>query len=512
MLELRGITKQFGVTKALDDVSFTVNSGEVHALLGENGAGKSTLIRILSGDHRPDEGTAILDGQVIELSSPAAALAQGIGFIHQHQQFVPSRSVTENLRLGYGYTKRFGTIDWAEEHRQAHTVLDSLGIAIDPRTRMGDLEIHETQFVALARALSRKPRLLLLDEVTASLTAPEVSRLFAVLRKVVDTGVGVIYVSHRLEETFDLSAHVTVLRDGRHIETAPTSSLTRDRVCELIVGRAIQPSAITARPEDLHHTDPVLRVAGLGDDEAVHNAAFEVFPGEIVGIAGLVAAGKHDLVRLIFGDRRATTGTMQLDGQPFNPRHPADAIKAGVVMVTEDRSRDGYVPNFPLWKNVMLPWSRQFRRVGIVQLRRERRAAGAHVKRLRVKAPHLHSPMSELSGGNQQKAIMARWTAAEPRLLLLGDPTHGVDVGSRAEIYEIVRAVAANGAGVIVASEDLEELATISHRVLLMRSGRIVGEIAGDIDDAKILSGLLTTSNESGSDHHQERGHSVRDN
>lgn len=514
ILELRGITKRFDATMALDNVSFTVTPGEVHALLGENGAGKSTLIKVLAGDHRPDEGTILVNGQVVELSSPAAALAHGIGFIHQHQQFVPSRSVTENLRLGFGYTKRFGTIDWAEEHRQVRKTLDSLGIAIDPRTLMGDLAIHDRQFVALARALSRQPRLLLLDEVTASLTAPEVSRLFTIIRKAVGTGVGVVYVSHRLEETFDLSARVTVLRDGRHIETATTSSLTRDRLTELIVGRAIERSApTTARSADLGHTDPILRTAGSGDDEAVHDVTLEVFPGEIVGIAGLVAAGKHELARMIFGDRKCPTGTMELDGQPYAPRHPADAIKAGVVMVTEDRSRDGFIPSFALWKNVTLPWTRQFRRAGIVQLKRERQAAGTHVRRLRVKASSLDSAMSELSGGNQQKAILARWTATQPRVLLLGDPTHGVDVGSRVEIYEIVRAVAASGAGVIVVSEDLEELATISHRVLLMRGGRIVGEINdGDVDAARILSGLLTTVTESGNDHHQERGHHVRHN
>jgi len=495
VLELRGVTKRFGATTAVDGVSFSVDAGEVHALLGENGAGKSTLIKVLAGDHRPDAGTVLLDGQELELASPAAALANGIGVIHQHQQFVPSLSVAENLRLGFGYAKRLGRIDWPEEYRQVHDTLSALGIDIDPRTRMADLAVHERQFVALARALSRQPRLLLLDEVTASLTAPEVSRLFDVIRKVTATGVGVVYVSHRLEETFDLSTRVTVLRDGRFVETAATAALTRERLTELIVGRAMD-RLPPPRARSFQELDdvPVLRMTGVGDDSAVHDVTLEVGVGEIVGIAGLVGAGKHDLNRMIFGDRRYTRGFMELHGRRYSPRHPADAIKAGVVMVTEDRNLDGYIPTFALWKNVTLPWARRFRRAGVLRLRSEKQAAAHDVQRLRVKTPSLASGMDELSGGNQQKAILARWTSAQPRLLILGDPTHGVDVGSRAEIYEIIRAVAANGAGVIVASEDLEELAAISNRVLLMRRGRIVGEVDGgvEMDDASILSALLS--------------------
>lgn len=493
-LQVIGVTKTFGAITALNDVSFDVRAGEVHALLGENGAGKSTLIKVLAGAHPPDSGSVELDGESIQFGSPADSIASGIGFIHQNQEFVPALSVMENMGLGLGYPKKHGVIDWATGFRQANEALKSLGLDINPRTRMRDLETHERQFVALCRALTLRPKLLLLDEVTASLTAPEVSRLFDVVRRVAESGVGVVYVSHRLDEILQIADRVTVLRDGKHITTTSTGSLDRARLAELIVGRPVEQVA-SERGGDLVTSEadkPVLRTCGVSDGDMVHGVDLDLYPGEIVGVAGLVGAGKHDLTRLLYGATKSISGTMELNGAKYAPKHPAEAIRRGVVMVTEDRGRDGYIPRFTLWKNVTLPWTRRFERAGVLSLRRERNTATADLTRLRVKAPSANSSMSELSGGNQQKVILARWTAAQPQVLLLGDPTHGVDVGSRAEIYAILRKVARDGAAVLVASEDLEELAAISHRVILMRHGRLVGELRGeDIEESAILSGLL---------------------
>jgi ABC-type sugar transport system ATPase subunit len=496
VLEVRGLSKSFGSVRALQDVDWELRPGEIHALLGENGAGKSTLIRILAGDHVRDAGELLLDGAPVAFAHPQEALAAGIAFVHQIPAFVPSLSITENLRLGLPPERR-GLIDWRAEHAAAAAALAEVGVHVDPRTRLEALGPHERQLVALARGLARHPRVLVLDEITAPLTEPEVELLHGVVRGLRDRGVAIVYVSHRLEEVLAIADRVTVLRDGRRVATEPMAGLTRRRLAELIVGRDVDELfARDARAGRATSDEPLLTVDRLGRDGGV---SLTLRAGEIVGLAGLAGSGRSRLLRCLFGAQHAEQGEMLLGGEPYAPRHPADAIGAGVGMVTEERLVDGFVDQLTVGQNITLPWLARFRRHGLLRLRQERTAATRLAERLRVRTPSVTARMAELSGGNQQKAILARWTAGDLRVLLLDEPTHGVDIGSKAEIYAIVREHAARGVGVVVASSELEELEALCDRVLLLRAGRAVGELRAEaITKEAVLHGLLLNDHEDG--------------
>jgi ABC-type sugar transport system ATPase subunit len=493
-LQISEVVKAFDAVLALDRVSFEMEAGEVHALLGENGAGKSTLIRLLAGVFPPDSGEIGLDGNEFRPSHPREAIDHGIACVHQTPLFVPNFSVTENLLLGLPYDeRRAGLIDWASEHRQARAALAEVGLYLDPRTRLADLELHERQFVALARSLQQRPRVLLLDEITASLAEPEVKRLYEVVRGLRDEGVAVVYVSHRLEEVFEIADRATVLRDGRHIATRPVRDLTHRKLTELIVGRDLEEVIPQRQARGEHaHGKPVLVARGIGDGEQTSGISFDLHAGEIVGLAGLAGSGQSSLLRLLFGAERLREGEMLIEGTPYSPRHPSDAIGAGLAMVTEDRHYDGLVLNMPVWKNTTLPWVTRFRRRLLLRLNGERAEAAEQTRRLGVRMPSIDATMALLSGGNQQKVVLAKWISGSPRILVLDEPTHGVDIGSRYEIYDIVRELAARGVAIIVASTDLEELETLCDRVLLLRGGRLVGGLSGsDVTEESILGRLL---------------------
>jgi ABC-type sugar transport system ATPase subunit len=493
-LQLSEVVKNFDAVLAVDAVSFEVQGGEVHALLGENGAGKSTLIRLLAGDYPPDSGEIRLDGREFRPSHPREAIEHGIACVHQTPLFVPNFSVTENLLLGLPYEqRRAGFIDWASEHRQAQKALAEVGLALDPSTRLADLELHERQFVALARALRQEPRVLMLDEITASLAEREVRRLYEVVRRVRDEGVAVVYVSHRLEEVFDIADRATVLRDGRHIATSSVDGLTHRKLTELIVGRDIE-DVISQRQTASRHRDgePVLVARNIGDGKQTSDISFELRAGEILGIAGLAGSGQSSVLRMLFGADRVREGNMSLEGGPYSPRHPSEAIEAGVAMVTEDRHHDGLVQSLPVWQNTTLPWVTRFRRGILLRLHTERVAAEKQTRRLGVRMPSIDATMSLLSGGNQQKVVLAKWISGSPRMLILDEPTHGVDIGSRYEIYDIVKGLAARGVAIIVVSSEFEELETLCDRVLLLRAGRLLGELSdSDVTEDRILSRLL---------------------
>ena len=495
-MQLSEVIKAFDVVLALDRVSFEVEAGEVHALLGENGAGKSTLIRLLAGAYPPDSGEIRLDGSEFRLAHPREAIDHGIACVHQTPLFVPNFSVTENLLLGLSYDqRRAGFIDWASEHRQARAALAEIGLSLDPRTRLADLELHERQFVALARTLQQKPRVLLLDETTASLAEPEVKRLYEVVRRLRDEGVAVVYVSHRLEEVFDIADRATILRDGRHISTRPVDELTHRKLTELIVGRDIEVVISQRQATTEHgHGEPVLVARGIGDGEETSDISFDLHAGEILGLAGLAGSGQSGILRLLFGAERSREGDMLIEGRPYSPRHPSDAIEAGLAMVTEDRHYDGLVPNMPVWQNTTLPWVTRFRRGLLLRLHGERAEAAEQTRRLGVRMPSIDATIALLSGGNQQKVVLAKWMSGSPRILVLDGPTHGVDIGSRYEIYDIVRGLAARGVAIILASTEFEELETLCDRVLLLRGGRLVGELSGsDVTEDRILGRLLAT-------------------
>ena len=496
LLDVVGVSKSFEAVRAVDDVSVEFKGGEVHALLGENGAGKSTLVRLIAGDHGPDSGEIRLDGEVLHLAHPREAFRRGIACVHQTPAFVLALSVTENLFLGLPFDqRRGGMIDWAAEHRAAEDALSRVGLSLDPHMRLADLAPHERQFVALARALQHNPRVMLLDEITAALPKPEVQTLYEIIRHVRSRGVAVVYVTHRLEEVFDIADTATVLRDGKVIATEPTRELNERKLTEHIVGREISKvipelQAATSEPG----SGAILTARNVGDGHTVAGVSFEIHPGEVLGIAGLAGAGQTELLRLIFGAEDLAEGEMLLEGKPYSPKHPAEAIERQVAMVTEDRHTDGICKNLPIWQNVTLPWVARFRRNGLLRLGAERRTAAERANRFRVRMPSVDASMGQLSGGNQQKVILAKWVPGAPRLLILDEPTHGVDIRSRYEIYELIRDLAAEGVGIILASSEFEELEILCDRVLALRFGRVIAELRGsDVNEHLVLSTLLAT-------------------
>lgn len=494
-LELENVSKSFDAVLAVDEVSVDFRGGEIHALLGENGAGKSTLIRLMAGDHQPDAGEIRLDGDSLSFAHPQEALDQGIACVHQTPMFAPNLSVTENLFLGHPYSqRRAGLIDWAAEHREARAALSKVGLSLNPHRRLRDLAPHERQFVALARALQHEPGVMLIDEITAALAEPEVRMLYELIRQVRDRGVAVVYVTHRLEEVFAIAERATVLRDGRHIATEPVEGLTERRLTELIVGRDIDELISEPQPSASRQTsDSILVARGIGDGEETFGISFDLRPGEVLGIAALAGSGRSRLLRLLFGAEPLRQGEMLLGGRRYAPSHPADAIASGVAMLTEDRHHDGFVKNLPVWKNITLPWLRRFRRRGVLHLRAERASAAEQADRFGVRMPSIDASMSQLSGGNQQKVCLAKWVSESPRVLILDDPTHGVDIRSRYEIYDLIRKLAAQGVGIIVASSEFEELEILCGRVLLLRAGRVMAELGGaDVNEDMILSRLLS--------------------
>jgi ABC-type sugar transport system ATPase subunit len=496
VLSFSGISKSFGATLAIDNVSFALEAGEIHALVGENGAGKSTLIRVLAGDHQPDAGEIRIGGDIVRFADPSSALRQGVGFVHQIPGFVLNLSVTENLLLGNAFThRRLGLIDWSAEHRAARRDLESVGLTVDPRVAVETLLPHERQLVAVARAMKRGVRVLVLDEVTASLSEPEVRILHAHIRALKDRGIAILYVSHRLEEIFRLADRVTVMRDGRHVATLPVPGLTQGDLIDLIVGAQGKERRHDGASQNglsaASGAAPILSVRDFGDDK-LKNLSFDLAPGEVLGIAGLGGSGRSRLLRMLYGLQSHTTGEMALAGEAVRFKNASEALAAGLGLLTEDRIADGFVSAMPIWQNITLPWAARFSRHGLLKPRQERASAAENAARMGVKMASVGGSMAQLSGGNQQKAIFARWTLGAPRVLLLDEPTHGVDVRSKGQIYGIIRQLAAQGVAAIVVTSELEEFEALCDRVLLLRGGRIVTELRrGHMSKEAILHQLL---------------------
>jgi ABC-type sugar transport system ATPase subunit len=493
VLAFHAVTKSFGPTVAVNNVSFDVRRGEIHGLVGENGAGKSTLVRVLAGDHLPDSGEIVLAGGPVRFTHPSQAMEHGIGFVHQIPMFVPNLSVTENLLLGVPFARRrAGLIDWRAEHRAARDDLGKVGLSVDPHATLETLGTHERQLVAVARALKRRPQVLVLDEVTAALSEPEVKVLHDQLRRLRHRGVSMIYISHRIEEIFQITDRVTVLRDGKHIVTIPTPGLTRKALARFIVGGDVdylfekKPMAIAAR-----EAAPRLAVRGLSDDKLT-DISFDLHQGEILGLCGLGASGRTRLLHALFGARPYLKGKIIVDGKQRTYRDVSDSLHTGIAMVTEDRIKDGFVDTLPIWQNITLPWGRRFSRWGFLDLGEERRKAKELAVRLGVRMPAITALMTQLSGGNQQKALFARWITGPVRTLLLDEPTHGVDIRSKGQIYDIIRDLAASGVAILLVSSELEEIEALCHRALLLHRGQIIGELRGnEISKDFILQTLL---------------------
>lgn len=473
LLEVRGLTKSFPGVVALSEVDLRVQPGEVLALVGENGAGKSTLIKILGGVFAPDAGDIRLDQRSIRLASPSAAQQAGIGIIFQELNLVPSLSARENIFLGHEH----GSSLWlspARERREAAAVLERLGADIDPDCRCRELTIAQQQLVEIAKALVRQTRIMIMDEPSAALTPTETKRLFRIIDELKSRGIGVIYVSHRLDEVFRVADRVTVLRDGRHVATAPTAEFTRASLIEKMVGRALLTEfprrAVTIGP-------PRLVVSGLTRQGAVRDVSFTIHRGEILALTGLVGAGRTETARLVFGADRADRGSIHLDGTPLRIRQPSDAIAAGICLLTEDRKSQGLHLGLTALHNFGLPNLRRFAPWGWIDGRRERDRFKQYVDQLRIRLRDPNQIVATLSGGNQQKVVLAKWLERHAEVILFDEPTRGIDVGAKHEIYLLMNQLAAQGKAILMISSELPEVLGMADRVLVMHAGRVTGEI-----------------------------------
>jgi len=476
LLRASGISKWYAGVRALADATFELLPGEVHALVGENGAGKSTLVKIVTGAVVPDEGTIEIDDHAVAIASPRAAKSLGIAAIYQQPALFPELTVAENIALGVERSGLWGHIDWHARRRRATELLARVGAAIDPDAEAGGLTMPQQQLVEIARALGADARILILDEPTASLSSEDTRTLFEAIRSLRSHGVGMIYISHRLEELPEIADRVTVLRDGRTIDTRPMTDVDRQELIRMMVGREL--SAVFPK-RDVSPGDVALELRGLCCAAAnVVDVDLTVRAGEIVGLAGLVGAGRTGLARAVFGVSPLDAGEIRLNGRSILVREPADAIAAGIAYVPEDRRRHGVIPELSVAANVTLASLDAISRIASLDFDSEREIAARFVDQLGVKTSSLHAPVATLSGGNQQKVALSRWLATKPSVLILDEPTQGVDVGAKSEIHALMTDLAAEGVAILMISSELPEILGMSDRVVVMRGGRIAGELA----------------------------------
>ena len=470
---MEGISKSFPGVQALRDVQFEVQGGEVHALVGENGAGKSTLMRILGGVHQRDAGEIHLRGQPVEIPSPVHARMLGISIIHQELNQVPALPVAENIFLGREPRRAGGFVDWKTMYARANTLLQDLGLPIDPRRRLGTLTVAEQQLVEIAKALSVEADLVIMDEPTAALTVEETERLFRFIRDLRPRGVGIVYITHRLEEIFTIADRVTVLRDGQYVGTYAIGELTMDGLIRLMVGRQLTEKF---PKEPVAAGAPVLEVRGLTSGGRFTDVSFTVHRGEILGIAGLIGSGKAAVAHAIFGAIPVDSGEILVDGHPITIRSPSEAIAHGIGLVTEDRKRLGLVLGMSVTANITLPALPELETAGFVRRREEAVRVTQAIRDLDMAVASPDQPARNLSGGTQQKVVVAKWLQTGARVLLLVEPTRGIDVGAKVEMYRLMVALARRGVGIVMISSELPEILGMSDRILVMHEGRITGE------------------------------------
>jgi len=474
LLSLTGVSKSFAGVRALRGVSFDLRPGEVHALLGENGAGKSTLVKIVTGAHRPDEGTIRAGGKTLDRADPLLARALGIAPIYQQPALFPDLSVAENLALGREAGGAWRRIAWGERRRHAQALLARVGARIDLDTRAGALRMAEQQLVEIARALGTNARVLLMDEPTAALAEPEAERLFELMAELVAQGVGIVYISHRLPEVLRIASRVTVLRDGALVATREVAGLDEAELIRLMVGRELT-AVFPKRP--VPRGGVTLEARGLRcAASGVRDVSFRLHAGEILGLAGLVGSGRTELARVLFGLTPADGGEIVLGGQAARLDSPGRAVSRGLAYVPEDRRRHGVIPEMSVAANVTLAVLRRIARP-FLEARRERPLAAGFVERFAIKTPSLDTPVGHLSGGNQQKVALARWLATKPTVLILDEPTQGVDVGAKAEIHRLMVDLAEEGLAILMISSELPEVLGMSDRIAVMREGTIVGTL-----------------------------------
>lgn len=477
VLEMRQIGKTFPGVVALDDVNFELRRGEVHILLGENGAGKSTLMKILSGAYQKSAGQIILDSREVEIKNPKHAQTLGISTIYQEFNLIPHLSVGENIFLGREPARLPGFINQRAIFQNAKHALRALGLDLNPWNLVRELRVAEQQMVEVAKALSLDARILIMDEPTAALTEHEIVELFTAIRRLKEKGVSIIYISHRIEELFEIGDRVTVLRDGHSVGTYDVRGTSKSELIRLMVNRELTE---LFPKEKAPIGQEILRVDGLSTKGFLKDISFSLHKGEVLGIAGLLGAGRTELARAIFGLDKITSGTIRINGANQKIGSPRTAINSGIGFLTEDRKSQGLVLTLSVERNLCLSSIEKFSKWGVMDTRQERRAAGRYVNELRIKTPSLDQKVLFLSGGNQQKVVLSKWLCSQAEVFIFDEPTRGVDVGAKAEIYQLMNRLAAEGVAIIMISSELLEVLGMSDRILVMRAGQIAGEFSAE--------------------------------
>lgn len=487
LIRLEKISKAFAGIHALRSVDFDLNAGEVHALCGENGAGKSTLMRVLGGEMRPDAGQILLDGTPIRFSGPTDAIGRGISVIHQEMALAPDLTVAENIFLG----ALPAAINWPGLRERARKVIERLGFDISPSDQVSDLSVAHQQVVEIAKALSRDARVIVFDEPTAVLSTGDARRLLKIIDDLRSQGVGVVYISHRLDEVYQIADRITVMKDGARVDTVEPKAVPVDELIRMMVGRPLS-RLFGERPERQVGAE-VLRVEGLSLPNGVRDVSFTLSKGEVLGLGGLVGSGRTELARAIFGADPISSGSMTLNGRPYHPRSPGRAVKAGVGLVPEDRKGQGIVLEMAIRKNVTMAKTEPVTLAGFFRPKAERLRVQELIERLRIKLGSMNNPVSSLSGGNQQKVVLAKWFNVDPDVIIFDEPTRGVDVGAKAEIYTLINRLASAGKAVIVISSEHAELFGLCDRIMVMGEGRLRGELQSeDFTEEKLLTLSMT--------------------
>ncbi|MFC5449890.1 sugar ABC transporter ATP-binding protein [Paenibacillus aestuarii] len=476
VLSMQGISKSFSGVTVLNNVNIDLYKGEVHALMGENGAGKSTLMKIMAGIHRPDTGSIVYRERNTAWHNAMEAREHGISVIHQELNLSPNITIGENVLMGTRFPRnKFGMVDWKQVHQRARTLLQSIGSELDPRAYVSTLSVAQQQMVEIARALSIEAEVLVMDEPTASLTHKEIEKLFIIINELKQKGVAIVYISHRMDEIFRISDRCTILRDGQWIASVPITETNPDHLVKTMVGREL--NELFQKPPShtswISNKTPVLDVKGLCDNRQVKDISLEVYSGEIVGISGLVGAGRTELVRAIFGLSTITAGEIKIDGKPVVIQSPENAMRHGIAHVPESRKEQGLFLNMSVKENIMMAEMFRYRKASLLDWNQINHEADNYIRELGIKTASKELKVVSLSGGNQQKVLLARWLSIKPKVLLLDEPTRGVDIGAKTEIHKVIHKLAKNGLAVIMISSELPEILALSDRILVMHEGKI---------------------------------------
>lgn len=485
-IEMTGINKSFGANQVLKDAAFTLKDGEVHALMGENGAGKSTLMKILTGVYTKDSGTVKVDGKEVNFKSPQEAEKAGIVFIYQELNVLFDLTVEENLFMGKEITKKFGICDKKAMHAKAQEVMDKMGVQIPIEAVMSDLSVGQQQMVEICKALMVDAKVIIMDEPTAALTERETESLFRVMRALQKKGVSIVYISHRMEEIFVLCDRITILRDGSYIGTEHVNDIDMDGIVKMMIGREI---GERYPKRDVKIGEEVLRVEGLTKEKVFHDVSFDVRAGEVLGVAGLMGAGRTEIMQAIFGSISKNRGQIYIDGKQVTIKNPRQAIAAGIGFITEDRKTEGLLLEKSIADNIEIANLKSVSKHGVLSKKKQEELVQQGIDEFKIKCFGPWHECNNLSGGNQQKVVLAKWIATNPKILILDEPTRGVDIGAKKEIYNVINKMAARGVAVIMVSSELPEVLGMSDRIMVVREGEVRGILDGkDADQEKIMT------------------------